>query len=51
MGELGFEQTGRKQPEKYGKVLFYKTDFEESNINWKPLIWSKYKIITKFRQK
>ena len=32
-------------------MLFYETYFEESNINQKPLIWSKYKIITKFKQK
>ena len=32
-------------------MLFYKTYFKESNINWKPLIWSKYKIITKFEPK
>ena len=32
-------------------MLFYKTYFEESNVNLKPIIWSKYYIITKFGQK
>ena len=32
-------------------MLFYEIYFKKSNINWKPLIWSKYKIVTKFEQK
>ena len=48
MGEFGFGHSVRKLLENYGKVLFYETYFEESNINWKPLIWSQNKIITKF---
>ena len=32
-------------------MLFYKTYFEESNINRKPLIWSQDIIIKKFGQK
>ena len=32
-------------------MLFYETYFEEGNINWKPLIWSHYNIITNFGQK
>ena len=32
-------------------VIFFETYFEKSNINLKPLIWFKYKIITKFGQK
>ena len=32
-------------------MIFYETYFEKSNINWKPLIWSKNKVITKFEQK
>ena len=51
MGEFGFWQSVRKLPENEGKVLFYETCFEESNINRKPLFWSKYKIITKFESK
>ena len=51
MGEFGFGQSVRKPPKNYGKVLFYGTNFEESNINMKPLIWSKDKIIKKFGQK
>ena len=51
MGEFGFGHRVRKLPENDGKVLFYETYFEESNINWKPLIWSHYKIIMKFRPK
>ena len=34
-----------------GKVLYYKIYFEESNINQKPLIWFKDKIIVKCGQK
>ena len=51
MGELGFQQSVRKLLENLGNVLFYETDFEESNINRKPLIWSKYKMKTKFGPK
>ena len=51
MGEFGFGQSALKQPENLGKVLINETYFEESNINQKPLIWSKYKITTKFGQK
>ena len=51
MGEFGFGQSVRKLPENYGKVLFYETNFEDSNINQKPLIWSHNKIITKFGKK
>ena len=29
----------------------FETDFEMNNINWKPLIWSEAKIITKFGPK
>ena len=32
-------------------MLFYETYFEESNVKWKPLIWSQDKIITKSEQK
>ena len=49
--ELGFGQSARELPENQEKVLFYETYFEESNINRKSLIWSHYKIITKFRLK
>ena len=51
MGEFGFGHRVRKLPENDGKVLFYETYFEESNINWKPLIWSHDKIVTKFGPK
>ena len=51
MGEFCFGQSVQKLPENLGKVLFYKTYIEESNINRKPLIWSLYKIITKFGPK
>ena len=33
------------------KVLFYETYFEESNINWKPIIWFQDEMITKFEKK
>ena len=33
------------------KVFFLETNFEDSNINWKPLILSHDKIIMKFGQK
>ena len=32
-------------------MLFYETNYEESNINRKHFIWSQDKIITKFGQK
>ena len=32
-------------------MLFDKTCFKESDINWKPLIWSQDKIIPKFGHK
>ena len=32
-------------------MLFYETQFEQSNINRKPRIWSQDKIITKFRKR
>ena len=32
-------------------MLFYETYFKEGNIHYKPLIWSDYKLITKFRPK
>ena len=51
MDEFGFGKSIRKLSENFGKVLFYKTYFTESNINRKPLIWSNDKIITKFGQK
>ena len=51
MSEFCLGQSVRKLPEKQGKVLFYKTYFEETNINRKAHIWSKDKIIMKFRQK
>ena len=51
MGEFGFGLSVRKLHENKGKILFYETYFEESNINWKPLILSKYKIIMKFGPK
>ena len=38
MGEFGFKQSLRKLLENLGKVLFYETYFEESNINRKSLI-------------
>ena len=51
MGEFGIGQSVWKLSENKGKELFYETYIEESNINRKPLIWSKDKIITKFGQK
>ena len=51
MAEFCFGKTLRKLPENKGKVLFYETYFEVGNINRKPLIWSHYKIITKFGPK
>ena len=50
MGEFGFRQRVQKLPKNKGKVLFYETYFEQSNINRKPLIWSQDMIITKFGQ-
>ena len=38
IGEFGFGQSLQKLLENLGKMLFYKTYFQESNINWKPLI-------------
>ena len=38
-------------PENLGKMMFQETCVEESNINWKPVFWSKYKIKMKFEQK
>ena len=51
MCEFVFYQRARKLPENKGKVLFYETNFELGNINRKPLTWSNYNIITKFRPK
>ena len=51
MGEFSFGQSLQKLPKNKGKVLFDETYFELSNINGKPLIWSHYKIITKFEPK
>ena len=51
MGEFGFGQSLRKLSKNQGKVLFDETYFEDSNIKWKPLIWSQDMIITKFGQK
>ena len=50
-GEFGFGQSVLKRAENLEQLLFYDTYSEESNINWKPLIWSHDKIITKFGQK
>ena len=41
ISEFGFGQSVRKQPENYGKVLFYETYYEESIINQKTLIWTR----------
>ena len=51
MDEFGFGQSVRKLPENQGKMLFYETNFEQSNINGKQLIWSKVKILKIFVQK
>ena len=51
MGKFGYGQSVRKLPENQEKVLFYKTYFEENNINCKPLILSKYKKKKKFGTK
>ena len=51
MGEFSFGQSVQTLLKNEGKVLLDEIYFEESNINRKPLIWSKDKIITKFRQK
>ena len=51
MGEFSFGHSVRKLHGNYGKVLFTKTYIEVKNINRKPLIWSKYKIITKYGPK
>ena len=47
-GDFCFAQSVQKLPKKLEKMLFYETFFEKSNINWKPLIWYRDKIITKF---
>ena len=51
MDDFGFGQSVQKLSENYGKVLFYETYFEESNINRKPLIQSRDKRVMKFRPK
>ena len=51
MGEFGFVHSVQKLSENKGKVLIYETYIEESNINRKSVILSKYKIIRKFGQK
>ena len=51
MGRFGFGQSVQKLLKNKGKVLFYESNIDESNINLKPLIWSKYKIIMKIGQK
>ena len=51
MHEFASGQSVRKLHENKRKVFFYKTYFEESNINRKPLICSEDKIITKLGQK
>ena len=51
MGEFDFFKSVQKLPVNLGKVLSYETYFEESNINWKSLIWSSDKKITKFGRK
>ena len=48
MSEFGFGESVRKLLENKEKMLFDETNFEVSNINLKPLIWSQDKIITKF---
>ena len=50
MREFGFGKVYENCPKIKKKVLFYKSYFEEGNINQKPLTWSHYKIITKFGQ-
>ena len=51
MGKFCFGQSKRILPKNCGKFLFDKTYFDKSNINRKPIIWSKDKIITKFGPK
>ena len=51
MIEFCFRQSVQKLPEIQGKVLFWETYFEVSNINRKLLICSQDKIIMKFWQK
>ena len=46
IGEFCFGQIVRKLPANEGKVLFQQTNFEESNINWKPL-YDNNEILTK----
>ena len=41
----------KKTARKLRKNVVLLTFFKDSNINWKPLILSKYKIITKFEPK
>ena len=48
---LVFGKVYKNCPKIKEKCCFYETCFKESNINQKPLIWSKYKIITKFKRK
>ena len=48
MGEFYFGESIRKLLKNLEQVLFYETNFEESNIDRKPLIWAQDKIITKF---
>ena len=47
---LVFDKVYENCPKKK-KVLFSETYFEESNINYKPLICSHYKITMKFGPK
>ena len=51
MGYFGFWQSVPKLLENCKKVLFKETYFEESNINQKPLIWARDKIVMKFGPK
>ena len=46
IGKFGVGQSVQKLPENKGKMFFYETYFEESNISRKPMILSKYKIMT-----
>ena len=51
MGWSGFGKEYKNCPKIKKKVLFYETNFEESNINRKPLIWSDDKLVMKFGPK
>ena len=51
MGAFGFWQSVQKLPANYEKMLFYETNFEESNVNQKPLILCHNKIVKKFGPK